>query len=103
MGTHAKIFRTCPDHECSRQGVERVHEYQADCRPDPSLLSANRAHSRLERARGDQLRDQDRYGRTVAVCRADGEESGAIVVREGFAWAVVRYSRDYVELEARAK
>lgn len=50
-----------------------------------------------------EKRDQDRYGRTVAVCRANGEDLGAILVREGLAWAFVRYSRDYVELEARAK
>lgn len=45
----------------------------------------------------------DRYGRTVAICRASGEDIGAIMVREGMAWAFVRYSRDYVDQEARAK
>ncbi len=50
-----------------------------------------------------EKRDQDRYGRTVAVCRANGEDLGAILVREGLAWAFVRYSRDYVEQEALAK
>lgn len=50
-----------------------------------------------------EKRDHDRYGRTVAVCRANGEDLGAILVREGLAWAFVRYSRDYVEQEARAK
>jgi endonuclease YncB( thermonuclease family) len=44
----------------------------------------------------------DRYGRTVAICRASGEDLGAIMVREGLAWAFVRYSRDYVDREARA-
>lgn len=43
-----------------------------------------------------EKRDPDRYGRTVAVCRANGEDLGAILVREGLAWAFVRYSRDYV-------
>lgn len=50
-----------------------------------------------------EKRDQDRYGRTVAVCWANGGDLGAILVREGLAWAFVRYSRDYVQLEAMAK
>jgi endonuclease YncB( thermonuclease family) len=50
-----------------------------------------------------EKRDQDRYGRTIAVCRANGEDLGGILVREGLAWAFVRYSRDYVEQEALAK
>src|SRR5258708_25891945 len=35
--------------------------------------------------------------------RVSGEDLGAILVREGMAWAFVRYSRDYVEQEATAK
>lgn len=50
-----------------------------------------------------EKKDTDRYGRTVAVCRASGEDLGAIMVREGMAWAFVRYSHDYVDLEAKAK
>lgn len=49
-----------------------------------------------------ERRDTDRYGRTVAVCRAGGEDLGAIMVREGYARAFVRYSADYVGQEARA-
>jgi endonuclease YncB( thermonuclease family) len=45
----------------------------------------------------------DRYGRTVAICRADGEDLGRAMVQLGMAWAFVRYSRDYVEQEALAK
>lgn len=41
-------------------------------------------------------RTRDRYGRAVAVCRAGGEDVGAILVREGLAWAFTRYSTDYV-------
>ena len=48
-------------------------------------------------------KDRDRYGRTVAICRVAGEDLGATMVREGMAWAFVRYSRDYVDQEARAK
>ena len=50
-----------------------------------------------------QEKDRDRYGRIVAICRASGEDLGAVLVREGHAWAFVRYSRDYVGEEARAK
>ncbi len=50
-----------------------------------------------------EKKDTDRYGRTVAICRASGEDLGALLVRSGMAWAFVRYSRDYVEQEARAK
>jgi endonuclease YncB( thermonuclease family) len=45
----------------------------------------------------------DRYGRTVALCRADGVDLGAEMVRRGMAWAFVRYSHDYVPQEAAAK
>jgi endonuclease YncB( thermonuclease family) len=50
-----------------------------------------------------QEKDRDRYGRIVAICRASGEDLGAILVREGLAWAFVRYSSDYVGQEAKAK
>ena len=46
---------------------------------------------------------KDRYGRTVALCRADGVEIEAEIVRNGMALAFVRYSRDYVALEERAR
>ncbi len=49
-----------------------------------------------------QEKDRDRYGRIVAICRASGEDLGAIMVREGLAWAFVRYSRDYVEQYSKA-
>ena len=48
-------------------------------------------------------KDHDRYGRTVAICRVSGEDLGAILVREGFAWAFMRYSSDYVGAEREAK
>ena len=49
-----------------------------------------------------EARATDRYGRTVALCRADGVDIGAAMVSAGFAWAFVRYSRDYVEQERAA-
>ena len=41
----------------------------------------------------------DRYGRTVALCRADGVDLGASMVSAGMAWAFTRYSSDYVGQE----
>src|SRR4029453_3890899 len=50
-----------------------------------------------------QEKARDRYGRIVAICRASGEDLGAILVREGLAWAFVRYSRDYVDQQEEAR
>lgn len=46
--------------------------------------------------------DTDRYGRTVARCTALGEDIGAWLVREGFAFAYVQYGSDYVGIERKA-
>jgi len=45
----------------------------------------------------------DRYGRTVALCRADGADLGAAMVRMGMAWAFLRFSLDYLPEEAAAR
>lgn len=37
----------------------------------------------------------DRYGRTVAICRVNGEDIGAAMVRRGLAWAYTTYSWRY--------
>ena len=50
-----------------------------------------------------EKRATDRYGRTVALCRADGLDLSAAMVQSGWAFAFVRYSRDYVPLEERAR
>jgi len=47
--------------------------------------------------------DRDDYGRIIAVCYADGVDVNAALVREGLAWAFVRFSDDYASLEAEAK
>jgi endonuclease YncB( thermonuclease family) len=48
-------------------------------------------------------RDIDRYGRTVAVCFADGQDINAAMVAEGWALAYQDYSLDYVPHEDAAK
>ena len=51
-----------------------------------------------------EARGLDRYGRTIGLCRADGVDIQAEMVKAGMAWAFIRYSHDYVvqEVEARA-
>ncbi len=48
-------------------------------------------------------RDQDRYGRIVAVCHTKGRDLNAAMVLSGMAVAYRKYSTDYVVQEARAK
>ena len=50
-----------------------------------------------------QEKDRDLYGHVVAVCRVGGEDLGAILVREGFAWAIRSVQPGYVDDEAKAK
>jgi endonuclease YncB( thermonuclease family) len=50
-----------------------------------------------------ERKDTDRYGRMVGVCRIAELDVGAEMVRRGMAWAFVRYSTDYVALEAAAR
>lgn len=45
----------------------------------------------------------DPDGLTIGLCRANGNDLGATMVRLGMAWAFVQYSRDYVEQETKAK
>jgi len=48
-------------------------------------------------------RGKDRYGRTIGLCRADGVDVSAEMVRQGWAWAFLRYSSDYVAQEREAR
>ena len=48
-------------------------------------------------------RGLDKYGRTLATCFVDGHDINAQMVRQGYAWAFVRYSTSYVREEAAAR
>ncbi len=48
-------------------------------------------------------RGADKYGRMLAVCSTAGLELNAAMVREGMAWAFVKYSTSYVGAEATAR
>lgn len=45
----------------------------------------------------------DKYERVLGVCSVDGVEINAELVRQGLAWAFVKYSASYVKQEADAK
>jgi endonuclease YncB( thermonuclease family) len=48
-------------------------------------------------------RGLDKYGRTLAVCFVRGRDINAEMVRQGHAWAFVKYSSSYVKEEATAR
>jgi endonuclease YncB( thermonuclease family) len=48
-------------------------------------------------------RDRDDYGRLLGVCSVNGRELNGALVREGLAWAFVRYTSDYVLSEREAR
>lgn len=45
----------------------------------------------------------DKYRRTLAVCYEDGINVNEAMVRAGLAWAFVRYSTQFVDVEAEAR
>ena len=49
------------------------------------------------------FKTRDKYKRLVSVCSVDGQDLNAEMVRRGYAWAFVKYSKDYVALETEAK
>ena len=50
-----------------------------------------------------EKKGKDRYRRIVAVCSANGVDLGAWLVENGWALAYERYSKAYVEHQARAR
>ena len=79
-------------------------ELRQDCDGWPAGEAARRALAALVTARPVECRrvTTDRYGRTVATCRAGGEDVGAILVRSGMAWAYHAYSLRYLLPEWQA-
>jgi len=85
-------------------GIDAPELHQS-CAGWPAGIESARALGTLMRDKAVtcEPRTQDRYGRTVALCRADGMDLGAAMVSAGMAWAFVRYSRDYVGGEDNAR
>jgi len=50
-----------------------------------------------------ESRGDDKYGRMLGICFVDGRDLNAAMVREGLAWAFVKYSQTYVPEEAEAR
>lgn len=46
---------------------------------------------------------RDKYGRELGICFVDGRDINAELVRQGMAWAFVKYSQSYVGAEAEAR
>ncbi len=50
-----------------------------------------------------QSAGRDKYGRTIGWCAIDGADINAEMVKSGHAWAFVKYSRRYEQIEAEAR
>jgi endonuclease YncB( thermonuclease family) len=77
----------------------------ADGKPWKCGLEAIRLLARLTAGRTVACRSLglDKYYRVLATCAADGVDLNAELVRQGLAWAFVRYSSDYVNVEGEAR
>ena len=79
-----------------------LHQSCADGWAAGRLAREHLARLMRDRSITCEPRTTDRYGRVVALCRADGEDLSAAMVGAGMAWAFMRYSRDYVAQEEAA-
>jgi len=70
------------------------------CGESATLALEHEAEGRTVRCEGSR---RDRYGRIIAVCFAGETDLNAMMVREGFALAYRRYSKDYVGEEDAAR
>jgi endonuclease YncB( thermonuclease family) len=50
-----------------------------------------------------ESRGDDKYGRMLGICYVNGVDINAKMVREGLAWAFVKYSQSYVHEEEAAR
>jgi endonuclease YncB( thermonuclease family) len=89
-------------------GVDAPEGRQSCTREGRDWSCGDAAAAELRRLVGSrdvacQRRDEDTYGRIVAVCRVGTTDLGAAMVRAGFALAYRRYSDDYVDEEREAR
>ena len=84
-------------------------EYGQKCGPPGSLWQCGRDALALmaELVEGHEVRcegiEPDGYGRIVGTCYVGDLDIGSEIVRQGLAWAFVRYSTVYVEVENEAR
>jgi endonuclease YncB( thermonuclease family) len=89
-------------------GVDAPESAQVCRRQGRDYACGHEARRRMQELIDDRPvtctpRDEDRYGRKVAVCRAGGEDLGAALVRSGWALAYRQYGADYVPQEDEAR
>lgn len=86
-------------------GIDAPESAQGCADGWPAGQEASKALADLMRGRvvTCEARGIDRYRRTIGLCRADGADLGAAMVKAGMAWAFTRYSADYVGQEAEAR
>jgi endonuclease YncB( thermonuclease family) len=88
-------------------GVDAPEGRQPCTRNGGAWRCGEAAASELKRLVGSRdvtcvQRDEDDYGRMVAVCRSGNTDLGAAMVRAGLALAYRQYSNDYVDEESEA-
>lgn len=91
-------------HEIRLDGIDAFELHQA-CDGRPCGSAARSALADLIAGHDVTCRptDVDRYGRTIATCRAAGLDLGAEMVRAGHALAYRRYSTAYIDEENQAR
>ncbi|MEZ5854854.1 MAG: thermonuclease family protein [Hyphomicrobiaceae bacterium] len=91
------------------EGIDAPESQQmcddADGHPWACGVEASRLLSQLVAGRlvSCEERGLDKYKRVLGVCRVDGRDINAEMVRQGLAWAFVRYSRSYAREEQSAR
>ena len=81
------------------QGIDAPEVAQPGGRDAVAAL-ARLVEGKLVRCDGTE---RDDYKRLIAKCYAGDADINAAMVRQGFAWAYVKYSQEYVGLEHAAK
>jgi len=94
------------------QQEQKIRTYGIDC-PEPGQDYGPEATERLRKLIDGQyvtldVKDTDRYGRTVAIIMKDSVDIGLLMVREGYAWASRKYLgpaylKKYIEAETYAR
>lgn len=84
----------------SRQLCRRSSGDEWRCGQQAALALSDRIGRRTVNC---SVRDVDRYGRAIAVCRQSNQDLNRWLVSEGWAVAYRRYSRDYIEAETAAR
>jgi endonuclease YncB( thermonuclease family) len=80
---------------CTRRPAGEWH-----CGTEATAALAARVEGKLVRC---EATGTDRYRRTLAICFLGAEDVNAWMVRQGHAWAFVRYSQRYVTEEGQAR